>query len=32
MLLTYNRLPAAPGDRFHMTLSGIGTASIGFEA
>ena len=25
-------LPAAPGDRFHMTLAGIGTASIGFEA
>ncbi|MES0874773.1 fumarylacetoacetate hydrolase family protein [Sinimarinibacterium thermocellulolyticum] len=25
-------LPAAPGDRFHMTLAGIGEASIGFEA
>lgn len=25
-------LPALPGDRFHMTLAGIGEASIGFEA
>lgn len=25
-------LPAKPGDRFHMTLAGIGEASIGFEA
>ncbi|NKF20837.1 fumarylacetoacetate hydrolase family protein [Solimonas marina] len=25
-------LPAIPGDRFHMTLAGIGDASIGFEA
>lgn len=25
-------LPAAPGDRFHLTLAGIGEASIGFEA
>ena len=25
-------LPASPGDRFHMTLAGIGEASIGFEA
>lgn len=25
-------LPAAPGDRFQMTLAGIGEASIGFEA
>jgi len=25
-------LPAAPGDRFHMSLAGIGEASIGFEA
>ena len=25
-------LPATPGDRFHMTLAGIGEASIGFEA
>jgi 2-oxopent-4-enoate/cis-2-oxohex-4-enoate hydratase len=25
-------LPAVPGDRFHMTLAGIGEASIGFEA
>jgi 2-oxopent-4-enoate/cis-2-oxohex-4-enoate hydratase len=25
-------LPAAPGDRFEMTLAGIGTASIAFEA
>ena len=24
-------LPAVPGDRFHMTLAGIGEASIGFE-
>lgn len=24
-------LPALPGDRFHMTLAGIGEASIGFE-
>ncbi len=25
-------LPALPGDRFHMTLAGIGEARIGFEA
>lgn len=25
-------LPAAPGDRFHLTLAGIGEAAIGFEA
>jgi 2-oxopent-4-enoate/cis-2-oxohex-4-enoate hydratase len=25
-------LPAQPGDRFHMTLAGIGEARIGFEA
>lgn len=25
-------LPATPGDRFHMTLAGIGEASIGFAA
>jgi len=25
-------LPAQPGDRFHMTLAGIGEASIGFDA
>ena len=25
-------LPAVPGDRFHMTLAGIGEAAIGFEA
>ena len=25
-------LPAAPGDRFDMSLTGIGTASIAFEA